>query len=103
MIIFDAINVHKKYVKAGKNIDGIKYDHPILEDLLKESRGFVIFQEQFMLIAQKLCGFDKGASDKMRKTLVKKSLDSNAAKVQERIDLRIKFIVSHVKSINSST
>ena len=45
-----------------------------------------------MLLAQKLAGFDKGASDKMRKTLVKKSLDSNAAKGKEREDLRKKFI-----------
>ena len=45
-----------------------------------------------MLIAQKLCGFDKGASDKMRKTLVKKSLDMNDKKAKERADLREKFI-----------
>jgi len=87
-----AANVHRKYVKAGKNLDDIVYDHPILEELLTESRGFVIYQEQFMLIAQKLCGFDKGASDKMRKTLVKKSLDQNYKKVKEREDLRKAFI-----------
>ena len=45
-----------------------------------------------MLIAQNLCGFDKGASDKMRKTLVKKSLDMNDKKAKEREDLRKKFI-----------
>jgi DNA polymerase III alpha subunit len=45
-----------------------------------------------MLLAQKLAGFDKGASDKMRKTLVKKSLDANAAKIKEREDLRKKFV-----------
>ena len=87
-----AANVHRKYVKAGRDLDSITYDHPILEEILKESRGFVIFQEQFMLIAQKLCGFDKGASDKMRKTLVKKSLDQNYKKVKEREDLRKNFI-----------
>ena len=49
-----AANVHKKYVAAGKSLDSITYDHPVLEEILKESRGFVVFQEQFMLIAQKL-------------------------------------------------
>jgi len=92
-----AANVHRKYVKAGLNLDEITYDHPVLEELLSESRGFVVFQEQFMLIAQKLCGFDKGASDKMRKTLVKKSLDMNAKKAQERTDLRKKFITGAVE------
>lgn len=90
-----AAGVHRKYVKAKKNVETgtpIVYDHPVIEEILKETYGFISFQEQFMLLAQKLAGFDKGASDKMRKTLVKKSLDSNAAKVQERLDLRKKFV-----------
>jgi len=87
--------VHRKYVKAKKSVeDGnpIEYDHPVIEEILSETYGFISFQEQFMLLAQKLANFDKGASDKMRKTLVKKSLDSNAAKVQERVDLHKKFV-----------
>ena len=87
--------VHRKYVKAKKAVENgkpIEYDHPVIEEILSETYGFISFQEQFMLLAQKLANFDKGASDKMRKTLVKKSLDSNAAKVQERIDLREKFV-----------
>ena len=90
-----AAGVHRKYVKAKKYVEdgnAIKYDHPVIEEILSETYGFISFQEQFMLLAQKLAGFDKSASDKMRKTLVKKSLDSNDAKVQERIDLRKKFV-----------
>jgi len=95
-----AAGVHRKYVRAKKSVeDGnpIKYDHPVIEEILSETYGFISFQEQFMLLAQKLANFDKGASDKMRKTLVKKSLDSNAAKVQERIDLRKKFVSGAVE------
>ena len=90
-----AANVDKKYVKTkreAENGNPVRYDHPVIEEILSETYGFISFQEQFMLLAQKLSGFDKGESDKMRKTLVKKSLDSNAAKVQERIDLRKKFV-----------
>ena len=90
-----AANVHKKYVKAKKSVeDGneIEYDHPIIKEILDETYGFISFQEQFMLLGQRLAGFDKGASDKMRKTLVKKSLDSNDAKVKEREELRKKFV-----------
>ena len=92
-----AANVHKKYVSAGKHIESITYDHSALEEILSESRGFVVFQEQFMLIAQKLCGFDKGASDQMRKTLVKKSLDMNEKKGKERSELRKKFITGAIE------
>jgi len=90
-----AAHVDKKYVKTKKSVENgksINYDHPVIEEILSETYGFISFQEQFMLLAQRLAGFDKGASDKMRKTLVKKSLDSNAAKVQERVDLRKKFV-----------
>ena len=92
--------VHRKYVKAKKSVENgnpIEYDHPVIEEILSETYGFISFQEQFMLLAQKLANFDKGASDKMRKTLVKKSLDSNDAKVQERIDLRKKFVTGAVE------
>jgi DNA polymerase-3 subunit alpha len=95
-----AAGVHRKYVKAKKSVESgtpIQYDHPVIKDILSETYGFISFQEQFMLLAQKLANFDKGASDKMRKTLVKKSLDSNAGKVQERVNLRKKFVTGAVE------
>ena len=95
-----AAHVDKKYVKTKRGVEGgklIQYDHPVIEEILGETYGFISFQEQFMLLAQRLAGFDKGASDKMRKTLVKKSLDSNAGKVQERIDLRKKFVTGAIE------
>ena len=95
-----AANVDKKYVKTKKSVEAgnpIEYDHKVIKEILDETYGFISFQEQFMLLGQRLAGFDKGASDKMRKTLVKKSLDSNAAKVQERIDLRKKFVNGSVE------
>ena len=85
-------NVHRKYVKAKENKNSIKYDHPIIEEILGPTFGFVTFQEQFMLLAQKLAGFDPGESDKLRKTLVKKSLDSLGAKVNEKVVAKEKFI-----------
>ena len=85
-------NVHRKYVKAKKNADQIKYDHPIIEEILGPTFGFVTFQEQFMLLAQKLAGFDPGESDKLRKTLVKKSLDTLHSKGSEKAIARDKFI-----------
>ena len=85
-------NVHKKYVKAKQNADQIKYDHPIIKEILGPTFGFVTFQEQFMLLAQKLAGFDPGESDKLRKTLVKKSLDTLHSKGSEKAIARDKFI-----------
>ena len=85
-------NVHRKYVKAKKNAADIKYDHPIIEEILGTTFGFITFQEQFMLLAQKLAGFDPGEADKLRKTLVKKSLDTLHSKGSEKAIAREKFI-----------
>ena len=63
-----------------------------MEDVLKETKGFIVFQESFMILAQKMAGFTPGESDKMRKILVKKSHDSEAGKDVEREKLRKKFV-----------
>ena len=85
-------NVHKKFVDAKKHAAMIEYDHPVIEDILGPTFNFVIFQEQFMLLAQKLAGFSPGESDKLRKTLVKKSLDTLDGKASEREIAKNKFV-----------
>jgi DNA polymerase-3 subunit alpha len=85
-------NVHKKYVKAKHNKESITYPHPIIEKILGPTFGFITFQEQFMLLAQELAGFDPGEADKLRKTLVKKSLDTLHSKGSEKEIAKKKFI-----------
>jgi len=50
----------------------VTYLHPDLEEILKPTYGFPIFQEQIMLIAQKLAGFTLGEADYLRKAIGKK-------------------------------
>jgi len=90
-------NVHKKYVEAKKDRKSIKYDHPVIEEILGPTCGFIVFQEQFMLLAQKLAGFSPGDSDKMRKTLVKKDLTSLGKKSEEKDALEKKFIAGCIE------
>jgi DNA polymerase III alpha subunit len=92
-------NVHKKYVKSKQNADQIKYDHPIIEEVLGPTFSYVVFQEQFMLLAQKLSGFDPGEADKLRKTLVKNNLATMGNKKDEKSIAREKFIKG-AKEIN---
>lgn len=87
-------NVHKKYVEARENHSkgNLKFDHPIIEKLLGPTAGFIIFQEQFMELARLLGGFSPAESDQLRKTLVKKSLDTLDKKGSEKEIAKIKFI-----------
>lgn len=51
----------------------VTYDLPELEPILKETYGITVYQEQVMLIAQKLAGFSKADADKLRKAMGKKN------------------------------
>ena len=50
----------------------ISYPHPKLEELLKETYGVMIYQEQIMLAAAELAGFSLGQADLLRRAIGKK-------------------------------
>ncbi|MHB9154894.1 MAG: DNA polymerase III subunit alpha, partial [Endomicrobiales bacterium] len=50
----------------------VKYDHPILEPILQETYGVILYQEQVMRIATDLAGFTAGQADGLRKAMGKK-------------------------------
>lgn len=56
--------------KHGK--EEIKYDIPEMKEFLEETYGITVYQEQVMLLSQKLAGFTKGEADTLRKAMGKK-------------------------------
>ncbi|MFZ2906498.1 MAG: DNA polymerase III subunit alpha, partial [Cyclobacteriaceae bacterium] len=56
--------------KHGRAI--LKYDLPEMEEFLSETYGITVYQEQVMLLSQKLAGFSKGDADVLRKAMGKK-------------------------------
>jgi DNA polymerase-3 subunit alpha len=50
----------------------VTYDLPAMEEFLKETFGICVYQEQIMLLSQKLAGFSKGDADVLRKAMGKK-------------------------------
>lgn len=56
--------------KHGK--EEIVYDLPAMEEYLKETYGITVYQEQVMLLSQKLANFTKGEADMLRKAMGKK-------------------------------
>ena len=63
-----------KYVSYKHNPETIKYDHPLLEPLLKATYGVLIYQEQVMQICQVLGGFSLGQADIVRRAMGKKNV-----------------------------
>ncbi len=63
------------YIKNKHNPDLVKYDHPLLEPILKNSYGILVYQEQVMQICQSLGGFTLGHADVVRKAMGKKKVE----------------------------
>jgi DNA polymerase-3 subunit alpha len=55
--------------------EAIEYDLPEMEEYLKETYGVTVYQEQVMLLSQKLANFTKGEADMLRKAMGKKIFD----------------------------
>jgi len=51
----------------------VRYDHPKLEPILKETYGIIVFQEQVMRIASNLAGFSLAEADNLRRAMSKKT------------------------------
>ncbi len=62
----------EEFIKRKNNPSLIKYELPLLEDILKETYGVIIYQEQIMKIAQVLAGFSIKDADALRKAMAKK-------------------------------
>jgi len=60
------------FVKRKHGIEPITYDLDACEEYLKETYGITVYQEQVMLLSQKLAGFSKGDADVLRKAMGKK-------------------------------
>lgn len=70
------------YIGRKHGREPIVYDLPEMEEFLGETYGITVYQEQVMLLSQKLAGFSKGDADMLRKAMGKKDrkkLDSMKA------------------------
>jgi DNA polymerase-3 subunit alpha len=60
------------YIKRKHGKEEIEYDLPEMESFLSNTYGITVYQEQVMLLSQKLAGFSKGDADMLRKGMGKK-------------------------------
>ena len=60
------------FIRRKNGDEKIVYDLPIMEENLKETYGITVYQEQVMVLSQKLANFSKGDADVLRKAMGKK-------------------------------
>ncbi|MBQ3251158.1 MAG: DNA polymerase III subunit alpha [Bacteroidales bacterium] len=63
------------FVERKQGRQEIKYDLPQMEDILQDTYGITVYQEQVMLLSRKLADFTRGQADTLRKAMGKKLKD----------------------------
>ena len=81
-----------RYIACKHGEQPIRYAHPLMEPILKETFGVMVYQEQVMKIAQDLAGYSLGGADLLRRAMGKK--------IKEAMDAeRVKFVDGCVKNL----
>ncbi|TQR19803.1 DNA polymerase III subunit alpha [Psychrobacillus vulpis] len=63
------------YAKRKLGQQAVIYEHPVLEPILNETYGIIVYQEQIMQIASQMAGFTFGEADLLRRAVSKKNRD----------------------------
>ncbi len=78
-------NVHNDYADRKNHRQEIRFDHPDLAEILGETYGLMIYQEDIMRVATRVAGFSMTEADDLRKACSKKIRDMIVAQ-------RVKFV-----------
>jgi len=73
------------YARGKKDPDTIVYPHKLLENVLKETYGIIVYQEQVMECARVIAGYTLGGADMLRRAMGKKDVEGMAKE-------RVKFV-----------
>ena len=67
------------YIRASHGEEAIQHPHPDLADILADTHGVIVYQDQVLQIAQRFAGYTLGEADVMRKAMGKKKTETMAA------------------------
>src|SRR5579871_2844789 len=67
-----------RFVRCKHGLERIEYPHPLLKELLEETYGVIVYQDQVMRIAQIIAGYTLGQADILRRAMGKKKKEEMA-------------------------
>lgn len=71
------------FVNRKRGDEKIEYNHPLLEDILKETYGIMVYQEQVMQLSQELANYSLGEGDVLRRAMGKKDKEEMSRQKQK--------------------
>ncbi|MEL6297235.1 MAG: DNA polymerase III subunit alpha [Pseudomonadota bacterium] len=87
------------YINRKHGLEEPDYLHPMLEDILRETYGVIIYQEQVMQIAQVMAGYSLGKADVLRRAMGKKD---KAAMAEQQAEFVKGAVANGVKEKDAS-
>ncbi|MEX0658403.1 MAG: DNA polymerase III subunit alpha [Egibacteraceae bacterium] len=78
--------LHSEYAERKHGRSKVEVPHPDLADILADSYGLLVYQEQVLKIAQQLGGFSLGQADLLRRAIGKKKQDEMDAQKSKFVD-----------------
>jgi error-prone DNA polymerase len=86
------------YLRRRQGVEPVTYLHPLLEPILRETLGVIIFQEQVIRVAVALAGFTPGEADLLRRAM------SRSRSAEAMSELRQRFLTgAQAKGIERET
>ena len=80
------VGMDKVFIARRQGIEPVAYLHPLLEPILKDTEGVILYQEQIMQIVQALAGYTMGEADILRRIIGRKELDKINTAVDEFVE-----------------
>ena len=90
-----------QFIESKWDRSKIKYPDPCLEDILAETYGVIVYQEQVMQVAQRIAGYSLGQADLLRRAMGKKKVEVLAKEKVPFIEGAVKngFAAEHAAEI----
>src|SRR5207237_9335288 len=79
-------NMVNPYIHRRQGREPVSYAHPLLEPILKETLGVILFQEQILRVSMAIAGFSATEADKLRRAM------SRARSSEDMESLRAPFV-----------
>jgi DNA polymerase-3 subunit alpha len=86
------------FIKRKKGDIPVKYELPQMKEILDETYGVILYQEQVMRIANKLANFSLGQADILRKAMGKKNIQAMEKQKEHFVEGAVKNSISRKKA-----
>jgi len=76
-------NMVNPYIRRRQGREPVSYPHPLLEPILKETLGVILFQEQILKVAMAIAGFSASEADRLRRAMSRARSSTDMERLRE--------------------